>query len=94
MINCMNSAPPAASARDFKSSHMENAGSYDEEIRALLALKLCIFTEESGSGFKGRRGVPGMNLYVISVFIVFLSVSSSAILFFYPYFQYFQYFQF
>ena len=35
---------------------------YDEDTPALLALKFCLFTEESGSGFKGRGGVPRMNL--------------------------------
>ena len=35
---------------------------YDEDTPALLALKFCIFTEESGSGFIGRRGTPRMNL--------------------------------
>ena len=36
--------------------------SYDDDTPALLALKFCIFTEGSGSGFKGRRGAPRMNL--------------------------------
>ena len=35
---------------------------YDDDTPAFLALKFCIFTEGSGSGFKGRRGAPRMNL--------------------------------
>ena len=35
---------------------------YDKDTPALLALKFCLFTEERGSGFKGRRRAPCMNL--------------------------------
>ena len=35
---------------------------YDKDTPALLALKFCLFTEERGSGFKGRRRAPRMNL--------------------------------
>ena len=72
MINCMNGGPTTASARDF----MQPDGKcwvmrYNEDTPAMLALKCCLFTEESGSGFKGRRGVPQINLDVISVFMFF-----------------------
>ena len=67
MINCMNGALPALcslserlyAARRKMLGHVLR---YDEDTPALLALKFCLFTEESGSGFKGRGGVPRMNL--------------------------------
>ena len=63
MRSCMNSAPPAASARGFTQSDGRCWDMYyDDDTPAFLALKFCIFTEGSASGFKGRRGAPRMNL--------------------------------
>ena len=52
--------------RERSRSQMENAESWATlwwRTPALLALKLCLFTEKSGCGFKGRRRAPRMNLF-------------------------------
>ena len=62
MRSCMNGAPPAASARGFTQPDGRCWDMYYGTTMILLRLKFCIFTEGSGSGFKGRRGAPRMNL--------------------------------
>ena len=67
MRSCMNGAPPVASARGFTQPdgrcwELGHVLRYDDDTPAFLALKFCVFTEGSGSGFKGRRGAPRLNL--------------------------------